>query len=396
MQHRVWAVEVNNLREARGAVADVGADATGCVLMAPKAVHRVLKVTGLTPVQANIIKQEMLARGGEAAVARGVVNRSVTETDVLLMGTRKQFAGFLDKMRLQPFGLAALGDKVGRVLENLERVPRGLDCRGWWLPLGERTLVMGILNVTPDSFSDGGRYLDPEDALRRAREMVAGGADLIDLGGESTRPGAEPVGVDEELARVMAVLPRLVGELKVPVSIDTSKAAVARPALEAGAHLVNDQWALADNGMVELVADYRVPVVLMHNQRGTEYAGLVGDIIGYFEERLEKAHAAGIAADKIILDPGFGFGKTPAQNLAVLRYLPEFKSLGCPLLIGTSRKSTIGKVLDLPVGERVEGTAATVAVSIARGADLVRVHDVSEMVRVVRMADAIVRGVLSE
>ncbi len=392
MTQRVWALQVNNVVEAKHAVAGVGADETGCALMAPKAIHRVLRVTGLTPVQANIIKQEMLARGGEAAVARGTADHSVAETDALLMGTSKQFAAFLKKMRMQPFGLAALADRIERVLDNLETRPRRLDCRGLSLPLGERTLVMGILNVTPDSFSDGGAYQDPEAALERAREMVGQGADLIDLGGESTRPGAEPVGVEEELSRVMAVLPRLTRELDIPVSVDTSKTPVARAALEAGAHLVNDQWALADEGMAEVVARYRVPVVLMHNQRGTEYRDVVGDMVGYFEERLEKAKRAGIEPDRIILDPGFGFGKDPAQNLTLLRRLREFLGLGCPLLIGTSRKSTIGKVLDLPVDQRLEGTAATVAVGICRGADIVRVHDVREMVRVARMTDAIVRG----
>ncbi|MBE0467307.1 MAG: dihydropteroate synthase [Candidatus Desulforudis sp.] len=392
MRHTVWVMEVDSLREAWRAVEGVGADETGCSLMTPKAVHRLVKVTGLTPVQANIVKQEMLARGGEAAVSRGVVNLSVDRTDVLLMGTRKQFTGFVEKMRRQPFGLAALGDRVERVLDNQERMPRGLDCRGRHLPLGERTLVMGVLNVTPDSFSDGGAHKDPETALKHAGEMVAEGADLIDLGGESTRPGAKPVGVEEELSRVMPVLGLLVEELDVPISIDTSKTAVARQALAAGAHLVNDQWALRDEGMAELVARYGVPVVLMHNQYGTEYIDLIGDVVGYFEERMETAVRAGVAPDRIILDPGFGFGKTAAQNLTVLRRLREFKSLGCPLLIGTSRKSTIGKVLDLPVAQRLEGTAATVAVGITRGADMVRVHDVREMVRVARMSDAIVRG----
>lgn len=391
MRHEVWVTEIQGLAAAREAIAGIGADPAGCDLMAPKAVHRVVKVTGLSAVQANIIKQEMLARGGEAAVARGVVNVAVPQTDVLLMGTRKQYAGFLEKLRLQPLGLAALADRIERVLENVEKTPRGLDCRGRFLPLGERTLVMGILNVTPDSFSDGGRYPDPENALIRAREMAAQGADIIDVGGESTRPGHEPVAVDEELARVVPVLERLVRELDLPVSIDTSKAVVARRALEIGVHLLNDQQALADEGMAETAARYGVPVVLMHNQQGTDYTDLVGDIIGYFEERLAKAVGTGITSNRIILDPGFGFGKTPAQNLEVLRRLREFRSLGCPLLIGTSRKSTIGKVLDLPVDDRLEGTAATVAVGIAHGADLVRVHDVREMVRVVRMTDAIVR-----
>jgi len=384
---------INSEEEARQEMAAIGVHPDGVDIMAPKAVFRVLKLTGLTAPQANIIKQEMLAKGGEAAVAWGAVDGSAPNTDVLLMGTLRQYEALIKKLARQPYGLREVAGRIGETLTNLEARPRyELPCRGCRLPLGRRTLVMGILNVTPDSFSDGGRYLDPEAALARAREMEAEGADIIDVGGESTRPGHVPVGVEEELRRVMPVLERLVRAVRIPVSIDTSKAEVARRALEAGVHIVNDQWALADPEMAGVVAEAGVPVILMHNQEGTAYRDLMGDIVAYFRERIRRAVRSGIDREKIIIDPGFGFGKTPAQNLEVVRRLGELAGLGRPILIGPSRKSTIGRVLGLPVEQRVEGTAAVVTAAIANGADIVRVHDVKEMVRVARMADAIVRG----
>ncbi|MDI6908041.1 MAG: dihydropteroate synthase [Thermoanaerobacterales bacterium] len=267
-----------------------------------------------------------------------------------------------------------------------------LDCRGRRLTIGERTLVMGILNATPDSFSDGGRYLDPEAALERARAIVSQGADIIDLGGESTRPGHEPVGLEEELARVVPVLKRLAGEVKVPISIDTRKPEVAARALEAGAHIVNDQSGLEDPRMAETAAAAGAPVILMHYKDVRKSPDIMGDIVSFLDGRVARAEAAGLPREKIIVDPGLGFGKTPEQNLEVLRNLAALRGLGLPILIGPSRKSVIGKVLGLPVEDRVEGTAAAVAVGVAYGADIVRVHDVKEMVRVARMADAIARG----
>ncbi|MQL53289.1 dihydropteroate synthase [Desulfofundulus thermobenzoicus] len=393
MTVQVRNVEIKNRAQALAEIAAVGADRAGCRLMAPKAVHRVLKVSGLTPIQANILKQEMLARGGEAAVARGVVEHRVNRTDVLLMGTLKQFEGLLAKLKMQPFGLPALAEEIRRVLQNLEgrRVFR-LDCRGRELVLGERTLVMGILNVTPDSFSDGGRFNDPSRALEHARQMVEDGADIIDLGGESTRPGYTPIPVEEELRRVTPVLEKLAGEIPVPISVDTTKAEVARRAMEAGAHIINDQWALrADPEMAAVAARYDAPLILMHNQQGTEYRDLMGDMIRFFRESIAMAEEAGVCRDKIIIDPGIGFGKTLEQNLEVMFRLRELDCLGLPVLLGTSRKSLIAKTLNLPVDQRVEGTAATVAIGIAAGVDIVRVHDVKEMVRVARMTDAMVR-----
>ncbi|AEG13861.1 dihydropteroate synthase [Desulfofundulus kuznetsovii DSM 6115] len=393
MPVQVRNIEIKNRAQALEEIAAVGADQAGCRLMAPKAVHRVLKISGLTPVQANILKQEMLAKGGEAAVARGVVEHAVDKTDVLLMGTLKQFDALLAKLKLQPFGLAALAEEIRRVLQHLEGRPaRRLSCRGKELVLGERTLVMGILNVTPDSFSDGGRFSDPSRAVEHAHRLVEDGADIIDLGGESTRPGHTPVTAEEEMRRVIPVLEKLVQEISVPISVDTTKAAVAREALEIGAHIINDQWALrADPEMAAVVARYDAPVILMHNQKGTEYKDLMGDIIRFFRESIALALEAGISPEKIIIDPGIGFGKTVEQNLEVMNRLSELACLGLPVLLGTSRKSMIGKTLDLPVDQRVEGTAATVAVGIAAGVDIVRVHDVREMVRVARMTDAMVR-----
>ncbi|MEW6192515.1 MAG: dihydropteroate synthase [Bacillota bacterium] len=385
-------ISIPNRTTAAAEIRAVGADEPGCRIMAPKAVFRVVKISGLTPVQANILKQEMLAKGGEAAVSRGVVNHSVERTDVLLMGTLRQYDELLARLRMQPFGLARLGEELRRVLENAEgRRPYCLDCRGRRLTIGERTLVMGILNVTPDSFSDGGRYSTLEAATARALAMVEEGADIIDVGGESTRPGHTPVDAAEELRRILPVLEAVVPQVPVPVSVDTTKAAVARAALEAGAHIINDQWALRDPEMAALAASAGAPVVLMHNRRDTEYRDLMGDIVAYFEERTAAALAAGIPPEHIIIDPGIGFGKTPEQNREVMRRLEELNSLGFPVLIGTSRKSFIGYTLNLPVEERLEGTAATVAVGIMKGADIIRVHDVKEMVRVARMVDALKR-----
>ncbi len=391
MAIRVYSVMVENKTEARRLIAEVGADAAGCGWMAPKAVHRLVMLDGVQPKQANIIKQEMLGKGGEAAVARGVVDHSVAETKVLLMGTLKQYEHFLAKLACQPFGLADLARRIKEALQGQECIsPYDLDCRGKTIRLGDKTLVMGILNVTPDSFSDGGKYADPGWAAEQAGQIAAEGADIIDLGGESTRPGYTPVTEEEELARVLPVLKRLVRELPVPVSIDTTKAAVARQALDLGVHIINDQWALrADPALADIAAACGAPLVLMHNQKGTCYRDLIGDMVEFFRASISMAQQAGLPSEKIIIDPGLGFGKTAEQNLEVLRRLKELRCLGQPILIGPSRKSTIGKVLNLPVGERVEGTAASVAVGIANGAHIVRVHDVKEMARVARMTDAI-------
>lgn len=267
-----------------------------------------------------------------------------------------------------------------------------IPCGRFTLELGERTLVMGIVNVTPDSFSDGGHFFRVDAAVAHARAMVAAGANIIDVGGESTRPGHTPIEAAEELRRVIPVIEQL-ADLPVPVSVDTSKALVAQQALAVGATMVNDVWGLLrDPDMAAVVAASGAGVVLMHNQLTDVYTELMADIAAVLRRSMAVAVAAGISAERLILDPGFGFGKTSVHNLDLVRRLAELKALGRPLLVGPSRKGTIGKVLGgLPVDQRLEGTAAVVALSIANGADIVRVHDVREMVRVARMADAVVR-----
>ncbi len=278
----------------------------------------------------------------------------------------------------------------------MPRAERKVPCGRFVLRTGPRTLVMGILNVTPDSFSDGGRFLDPGAAVERARRMVEEGADLVDVGGESTRPGAEEVSEAEERERVVPVVRRIAREVGVPVSIDTSKASVAEAALAEGASIVNDVTALGDARMAGVVARARAGLVLMHMkgtprtmQQAPTYGDLLGEVASFLAERARRAAEAGVDPRAVWIDPGIGFGKTPEHNLALIARVGELASVGAPVLVGPSRKSFLGKVLDLAVGDRLEGTIAACAVAAWNGADAVRVHDVKECVRALRVVDAL-------
>jgi len=275
-----------------------------------------------------------------------------------------------------------------------------LQWDSWRLDLSARTHVMGVLNVTPDSFSDGGRSLRPSRALAHAEAMAEAGADVIDVGGESTRPGAPPVPLDEELRRVIPVIEKVAARCRLPISIDTSKAEVARRAVESGAAMINDVTALrGDPAMAGVAAQAGVPVVLMHMQgtpatmqRRPRYRALMDELLRFFRGRIAAAVAAGIDRRRLLIDPGIGFGKTLAHNLEILRRLDLLARLNLPILVGPSRKSFVGVLTGQPVGRRAEGTAAAVTAAVLHGAHMVRVHDVAEMVRVVRVADAIRRG----
>ncbi len=278
-----------------------------------------------------------------------------------------------------------------------KRAHAELSLNGKPYPIGERTLIMGVLNVTPDSFHDGGRYASLEAALRHAERMAGEGVDIIDIGGESTRPGSEGVSEEEELNRVVPAIKEIAKRLDVPLSIDTTKAGVARAALSEGASIVNDISGLRfGTGLAEAAAEYGAAMVLMHTssrprdmQQKTEYESLIDDIIASLRESVRKAVDAGVGEENIIIDPGFGFGKTAAQNLTILKELGRFLEIGRPLLIGTSQKSFIGAVTGLVSEDRLEGTAATVAIGIINGASIVRVHDVGYMKKVALMADAV-------
>jgi dihydropteroate synthase len=264
--------------------------------------------------------------------------------------------------------------------------------------LGERTRIMGILNVTHDSFSDGGRFHNFDAAVAQGEKMAEEGADMVDVGGESTRPGSRPVPVEEEAERVIPVVKHLAGNLPIPISIDTCKAEIARRALDAGAEIVNDVTAFGfDEEMISVVRDSGCPVIIMHMRRTPKdmqhdphYDALMPEIISFLRERIQYAAERGVSAERLVVDPGIGFGKTVEHNLEILRELDRLRALGRPILVGTSRKSTIGAVLDAEVHDRVEGTAATVALAIANGAHIVRVHDVKELARVAKMTDAII------
>lgn len=374
-------------------------DKDGVEIMSPKGAHRLMQLEKIDFRAANILKQEMLGMGGEAAISGKTYRLAAGATDVILMGTWPQFDGLCTKLARQPFKLPQIGEEIKEALANFEAPLPTLKIGRSRFSLAKRTYIMGVLNVTPDSFSDGGRFFDEEVAVSYALQMGKEGADIIDVGGESSRPGARPVSVKEEIDRVVPIVKKIASQTNKPISIDTYKWPVAEAALGAGAAMVNDITGLRNKRMVKLMAEREVPVVIMHMkgspqtmQKNPQYESLMGEIVGFLRSQAETACSAGVAKDKIIVDPGIGFGKMVEHNLEIMKRLSELKSLGYPIMIGTSRKSFIGKVLDLPLEQRLEGTAATIAYGISQGASIVRVHDVKQMSRVVRMTDAMVRA----
>ena len=374
-------------------------DSGGIAMMSAKMLTRCVKLTDLQCRQANILKQEMLALGGDAAVARGTVACSIEKTDVILIGTDKQLHTLCSKLAPQPFGLPALAAELKQILSHTTQRLKFWRIGQRDLSL-ERPLIMGILNVTPDSFSDGNLYSDPQRAIDRALEMAAEGADIIDIGGESTRPGAAPVSTEDELKRLIPVIAGLAGKTSCPISVDTWKSHVAQAAIDSGAAIINDISGFNfDPRMASVAARTGTGVILMHT-RGTPqsmqhdivYTDLIGEIIHSLQQSLAMADEAGIERERIAIDPGIGFGKLAVHNLEILRRLREFTCIGLPLLAGTSRKAFIGKVLNRETGQRTYGTAATVALAVNNGADILRVHDVREMRDTADMAQAITTG----
>ena len=394
-------VTIHHNSEAVALFQKIGVDPYGISAMTPKTRHVNILLSARPCKVANILKQEMLSLGADAAVARGSVSCAVEATDVLLMGTHKQILALAGKIEKQPFGLDGIAGDLRGLLSHLEKKPWVLKTSRRELLLGEKTLVMGVLNVTPDSFSDGNRYYDRQRAVDRGLQMAEQGADIIDIGGESTRPGAQKVSLKEELARVIPVVEQLAAKLAIPLSVDTTKAEVAQKALAAGAEIINDISALAgDRKMASVIRKASAAVVLMH-MRGTpadmqqgdlRYEDLTGEIIAFLSGAVQKALAAGISRERLVVDPGIGFGKTYEDNCTILNKLREFRTLGLPLLVGTSRKAFIGSVTGDAADQRMEGTAATVAAAVMNGCHIVRVHDVAAMKKVADMTDAIVRA----
>ena len=371
---------------------EIGCDPQSCQIMSKKSKIIPLFLKEVKSPAANILKQQMLSLGGEAVVGRGVINYSQEYSDVLLLGTIKEYELLLEKLFQQPWGLKTLAEKLQLLLENFQ----GKKYVTWeWperkLTLGDKVLVMGILNVTPDSFSDGGKYREPEQALEHAWKMVEEGADIIDLGGQSTRPGFEPVSSEEELKRVLPVLEKLLLEkIPVPISLDTYKAEVAEEALAMGVHIINDEGGgLKDLRMAEVVAGFQAPVIIMHNPEIGSYDDLIPDLVDSLAEQVKIYERAGLPSEKMAIDPGVGFGKDYQQNLKVLKKLKSLGTLGKPMLLGASRKSFIGETLNLPASERLGGSLAAAAWGVMNDADILRVHDVRETVSLVKVLEAI-------
>jgi len=371
----VVETDVDTLPEAAAALTRADVTDAGTWRMRGKGVHRVLR-TRVRLRQARYLKEELLSLGGECAVSG--VDAAEENREVCLMGTLAQFKRLCEKLDGQPFGLASLADELRETLEIGTRPDRG---EYPWSD--DRPAVMGILNVTPDSFHDGGEFFDPDDAVARAEAMVEAGADVVDVGGESTRPGAEPVPVDAEIDRIVPVI-EAVSDLDVCVSVDTRKADVARAALEAGADLLNDVSGLADPEMRHLAAEFDVPLVVMHSidtpvvpDRDVHYDDVVEDVLDELRERVLLAERAGLDRSQILVDPGLGFGKAAGESFELLDRLGEFRALGCPVVVGHSHKSMFDAV-DRDAGDRLAATVAGTAIAAERGADVVRVHDVDE------------------
>lgn len=392
-------LDISTPEDAERELNRIKVDPTSIPLMTAKMLTRCVHLGGISCGQAKYLKQELLALGGDVAVVHGMVASDIEPIDVVLIGTEKQLRDLCDHTGLQNFDLLALATQLRTVLANLSSRPLTWRTGKRTISLG-RPLIMGILNVTPDSFSDGTCYLSPEQAVKQAWEMVEQGADIIDIGGESTRPGAVLVDAAEELRRVMPVLEQLQDKLPCPISIDTWKSGVARAALQAGAEIINDiSGFIFDPAMAALAAQTGAGAVLMHTrgkpdsmQKNTDYTDLMGEVIAGLDASIKVAVAAGMERDCIAIDPGIGFGKNTAANLEILRRLRELSGFGLPVLVGTSRKGFIGKILSNDLDSRINGTAATVALAVANGASILRVHDVRAMRDAADMAHAIING----
>ena len=365
-------------------MAKIGVDPYGIKLMADKADLLVIKVESIDHRAANILKQEMLSLGGETACARTVMSLQKGNAPALLIGTPAQYRKLIFKLMYQPFGLREFSTRIKNTIDNyFQRI--------------KKVQLMGILNVTPDSFSDGGKYFSSGSAIDHALAMVQEGADIIDIGGESSRPGSIPVSAREEMARVLPVLKAVVKKARVPVSIDTYKAEVASVCLAQGANIINDISALRfDRRMAKVAVKYKAKVILMHMQgtprqmqKNPRYQDVVNEVFQFLDERIQYAVSQGIGREDLIIDPGIGFGKTLEHNLALLQKLSEFRSLGVPVLLGVSRKAMIGNILGLAPDQRLNGSMAAAAWGYLHGASILRVHDVAQTKELLKVLEAI-------
>lgn len=393
---KVRTLELNSPVDAERIMMYLGVDNGGIEAMTPKTKSLNILIDGVKPPAANILKQEMLSLGGECANARDVIMGKPPRSSVLLIGNLKQLERLVYKLHLQPYwGLDIIANRIEDNIKTESKPVLNWKVRDRNISLKERPLIMGVLNVTPDSFYDGGEYIDPEVAVERASEMLEEGADIIDIGGVSTRPGSTPPSIEEELERVIPVM-EIVSELDVLISVDTYRSEVARKAVEAGAHIVNDISALRfDEEMVDVIRETGCGLVLMHMkgtpkdmQKSPEYDDVLWEVFQFLEQRVVFAVESGIERDSIAIDVGIGFGKRLQDNLTLMGSLNSFKAIGMPILVGSSRKSHIEHLLGLPQEERLIPSITSSLYSSIRGASILRVHDVVETVRAIDMYKA--------
>jgi dihydropteroate synthase len=397
-------LEAESLAEISREVARTESDPEGVAIMTRKGRIYPVRLDGISLKAAPLLKQETLSVGADSAHARGIADHSASTTSVVILATWGQYQRIVPKLRRQPFRLAEVAAEIDRALRSyVSRTPRTISGAHRTFVVGDRPRVMGVVNVTPDSFSDGGLHLDPKDAVAHAERLVAEGATIVDIGGESTRPGATPVSPDAEWKRVEPVLAGLARRLSVPISIDTRHAEVALRAVDAGADVVNDVEGLRSEAMRRAVAKSGAAVVAMHMrgdpttmQSNLVYSDLRGEVYSALAEATDRAVADGIPADRILIDPGLGFGKSPEQSLELLLHIGEFRSLGYPVVVGASRKSFLGWLLGTDdKSHRLEAGIAAAVVAAERGTALVRTHDVGPTVRalaLVRAAQGLANG----
>ncbi|MFA5374035.1 MAG: dihydropteroate synthase, partial [Candidatus Omnitrophota bacterium] len=389
--------------EPRQLMREIKVDPYGIKIMVPKGIVRLVRVDSLSNIAANILKQEMLSLGGDVAVARGALTGQTKKTDCLVIGSLSQLAGLKKKLYRQPFGLGRLADRIDRSLSNYHKNNYSIDLGSRRLVVGKRPLIMGVINLTPDSFSGDGFYRQGRSRaaqlsaiIEYAQKIIGEGADIIDIGGESSRLQASAIPQGLEAKRVIPVIKAMAKKIKAPISIDTYKPQTARLALENGALIINDISGLRNRRMIETAARHKCAVVAMH-MRGTprtmqkdpRYECLIKEIMQFLDAAIRRAADAGISRERIIVDPGIGFGKTVEDNLRILKSLKEFKVLGCPVLVGPSRKSFIGKITAQPVEQRLCGTIASCVLAAQNGAKIIRVHDVKQAKEALKIWEAI-------
>ncbi len=392
-------------KEVENIMHDIGVDPYGIKIMLPKTSAFLIHLNSISNISANIIKQEMLSLGADAALAKGALSGKLKKTDCLIIGRSDQLNGLCTKLKLQPFGLQKLASELDQNIKNYSLDDFTLKLGKYSLKLREKTHIMGIINITPDSFSGDGLYnSESKDyrklALIKAEQMLKDGADIIDIGGQSTRPGAKSISIKEEMSRTIAVVKLLVKRIKAPISIDTTRAVIAKAAFDNGAVMLNDISGLRNNQLMRIAADYDVAVVIMHMlgvplnmQKVIAYESFMDDVTTYLKQAIKRAESYGIKPNKIVVDPGIGFGKTLEHNLQILKKLADFKILGKPILLGPSRKSFIGKILGTNIQNRTIGTLATCVVAAQRGAHILRVHDVLEVNQALRIVQAIGKNI---